>query len=339
MHRLATVVVVASFAFGCGGDDGDDPSPSKQSYQVVFEDLGSALLSVWGTSKDDVWAVGGDPGDGKGPLVLHYDGAAWTRHATGTTGDLWWVHGFAGGPVFFGGDGGTILKYEAGSFESQTTPGASTVFGLWGSSPSDVWAVGGNGTDGGFAWRYDGSAWADAGLPADAPAKTSLFKIWGRNADDVWMVGSNGIALHWDGSAFSYGDTGTTRTLFTVHANAERFIAVGGFGDGVILENDGNGWQDVTPLDGTAKVRRVVGVCATAEATFAAGDYASILRREADGWAMVDTRLELGADFHAVWLDPSGGVWAVGGQTSALPLADGALVHSGEKIAAGSYLE
>src|SRR5690606_16900636 len=108
----------------------------------------------WGTSDSDVWTVGGDMRDGTGPLVMHYDGAAWERVETGQSdGDLWWVFGFDGGPVFMGGGGGVILRHEGGTFTVMDTPTTDTVFGIWGASPDDMWAVGGTFDTNGFAWR------------------------------------------------------------------------------------------------------------------------------------------------------------------------------------------
>src|SRR5688572_27135041 len=80
---------------------------SEERWQTVQRDLPGALLSVWGTSASDIWAAGADSRDGKGPTVQRFDGSEWKRVDTGqTSGDLWWVHGFAGGPVYFGGSGG-----------------------------------------------------------------------------------------------------------------------------------------------------------------------------------------------------------------------------------------
>jgi hypothetical protein len=63
------------------------PEPEPEGHwQVVVEALPEAVLSVSGRSATDVWAVGVDKG--QGPLVLHFDGAAWTRVPTGTRGDL-----------------------------------------------------------------------------------------------------------------------------------------------------------------------------------------------------------------------------------------------------------
>src|SRR4051812_16763384 len=68
------------------------PPPEQPKWSMVATKLPSALLSVWGTSEHDVWTVGSDSGDG--PLVMHFDGSAWTRLNTGVSGNLWWVFGF-----------------------------------------------------------------------------------------------------------------------------------------------------------------------------------------------------------------------------------------------------
>src|SRR6185369_11697214 len=107
--------------------------------------------------------------------------------------------GFTDGPVFFGGEHGRILRYVGGAFEPMATPPESgKVFGIWGTSPTDLWAVGGTGIGDGFAWRYDGTAWRALTLPTELK-NLSLFKVWGQRTDDVWLVGSLGAAGHWDG--------------------------------------------------------------------------------------------------------------------------------------------
>src|SRR5690242_12399074 len=102
-NRLWLVAALAVAA--CGGTPG-------RPWTVVAKDQPAALLSTWSSSPTDVWAVGGDPGDGTGPIVEHYDGKTWTKLDSGQRNiDLWWVKGFAGGPVFMTGSGGTILRY------------------------------------------------------------------------------------------------------------------------------------------------------------------------------------------------------------------------------------
>src|SRR5688572_16486603 len=162
----ALMLSAAGALTGCGPDDAPAPAP----WQQVYERLPGALLSVWGTSSSDVWAVGTAPAPGAAPTVLHYDGFRFEELDAGEPGDLWWVFGFASGPVYLGGSGGLIVRYEAGVFTRLATPGTGTVFGIWGSSPDEVWAVGGEagGSRGAFAWRLTGDSWqAAAGFPGE----------------------------------------------------------------------------------------------------------------------------------------------------------------------------
>src|SRR5262249_12681243 len=133
---------------------------------------------------------------GHGPLVLHYDGNAWAQVPTGQSGDLWWVHAFANGPVFMSGANANVLKWEGTHFVRTVTPGLprNTVFGVWGAAPDDVYAVGSGGGANGFIWHYDGNAWSVVSLPDDIPAFTNgdipgFFKVWGSGKNDVWVVG------------------------------------------------------------------------------------------------------------------------------------------------------
>src|SRR5690606_28303709 len=184
-------------------------------------------------------------------------------------GDLWWVHGFAGGPLYMGGAGGVILRYEpaSGAFTRLSTPGSGVVFGVWGSSPDQMWAVGGEagGASGAFAWRLDGDTFRELpGFPSELAEREALWKVFGRGQDDVWMVGTDGTLLHWDGAALSPAFAGIAESLFTVHANSQRFAAVGGFGTGLLLEHPvgapaSEPWVDVSPSGALS----IIGGCLT----------------------------------------------------------------------------
>jgi hypothetical protein len=245
------------------------------------------------------------------------------------------VFGFEGGPIYMGGAGGVILRYETDTFTPMTTPDTGTVYGIWGASPDDLWAVGGASDNvGGFAWRLSGDAWtAEATLPTSVPTSAALWKVYGRAADDVSLVGSNGVSLHWDGSALSEEDTGVGTSLFTVHANTQRYAAVGGLASGILVENDGSGWIDATPSDA---LYGLTGVCLNADDTgYAVGQYASIFSRDAEGWHREELGLSIQLDLHSVWIDSLGEVWAVGGHTASFPLTEGLVLHKGEAVATG----
>ncbi|MBL8945639.1 MAG: hypothetical protein JNK45_20920 [Myxococcales bacterium] len=329
-------VGAALVAFAVGCDSGEETT--GDAWQRVHAELPGALLSVWGTSATDVWTVGADARNGAGPQVLHFDGEAWTRHDTGLTqGDLWWVFGFADGPIYMGGDGGVIVRRDGDTFTVMDTPSTGTIYGIWGASPDDLWAVGGESdASGGFAWRLVGDAWVpEASLPADVPTNAAIWKAFGTAANDVWLVGSNGVALHWDGTALSTGDTGVGSSLFTVYTKDGLYAAVGGLATGIIVEGDGTTWRNVTPepppmgLAGVSLGDDGLGL--------AVGMSGSVYVRDAGGWAPEDPGLLVRENLHGAWVDDDGGLWAVGGQTLTPPLTDGVMIHRGTPVPEGVH--
>lgn len=312
--------------------------PAEPPFVLVHERLPAGLFSVHGTSARDVWAVGGaDEGGAGAPFVLHFDGDGWTRLNPGVRGvALWWVHAFGDGTVFLAGEGGTVLRYADGVFTAMATPAVNTVFGLWGARPDDVWAVGGAGGRNGFVWRFDGASWTSVPLPAGHP-DAAVFKVWGRAADDVWFCGLEGTLLHWDGAALTPVESGTTRSLFTVHAVEGAVVAVGGAGSGTLLERGADGgFVDVTP----PLTPQLNGVWLTsADEGYAVGLGGSVVRRVGGVFREEDPGVFVPRDLHAVWVDPDGGVWAVGGQILVPPFTDGVVIHRGASVPGGTYAE
>lgn len=319
---------------GCAGDDAEPAS--AVAWSMPLSQLPGALISVTGTSSSDVWLVGGDPGDGKGGLLLHYDGAELKRVPSGAP-DIWWAHAFEAGPVFFSGAQGTILKWESGKLSKMDTPtNQGIVFGVWGATADDMWAVGGDAFGGNaFVWRYDGTAWAEAAAVPSVPI-TQYFKVWGSSATDVRIVGADGVALHYDGTAFQVLQTPTTFRLLTLHTNgAGLWAAVGAGSRGVVLEDSGAGFVDVSPAE---QPKALFGVRLDGSDGYAVGVNGSILRRAAGGWRAEPHGQEVFDDFHAVWIDPDGGVWAVGGAIFAPPLVDGMLLYKGKRQLPSGYV-
>lgn len=335
--RTPLALLIALALTACPGPA---PKPSAH-WSFVFHGIANGLVSVAGTSATDVWSCGGDIGDGTGPLVLHFDGKSWKRFPTGVTGDLWWIMPFADGTTYFAGDDGHILQEKNGTFTPMTTPGGLTVFGVWGTAPDNLWAVGGDADNGiGFIWRYDGTAWTPLTAPGGIGETNAFFKVWGSSKDDVWIVGQGGHVLHWDGQALTDANTdpkltGSERTLFTLSGAGGRVAAVGGFASAFIIERSGSGsFVNATP----AGAMGLSGVDLTSATDgWAVGAHLTVLHRDQKGWSTAPTKLSAADDLHAVWVDPSGGVWAVGGDILALPLTHGTMIHYGLDVPGGSF--
>ena len=92
-------------------------------------------------------------------------------------------------------------------------------------------------------------------------------------------------------------------------------------------------WENQSPQGSQG----LIGVCLTEQGGYAVGQFGYIARRDATGWRTEDAGLPPDADnrsLHSVWVDPDGGVWAVGGQVLVEPLVDGWLLHKGASVPA-----
>ncbi|MDX2054789.1 MAG: vanadium-dependent haloperoxidase [Polyangiaceae bacterium] len=316
MNRLWVIwVLFAAVSLGCSNHKAGQEVPS---WAWAAHSEAAALLSVHGTSGEDVWMAGAD--DGQGPLVLHFDGSAWERRVTGVSGDIWWVHATAEGPVFLGGSGSLLLRYEAGKFERLVTPGLGkhTIFGVSAASSEDVYAVGAAAGRNGFIWHFDGVKVVEVPLPQTVPQDAhhdvpGMFKVWVASPKDVWVVGAHGVVLRGNATdGFSLVQSGGEEILFTVHGSGEHVAIVGGTGQGQVLESRGEGLENHTPE--AAPLLQGVFVQPNG-VSWAVGAGGSIFRGFDGKYEAVDPELAFaaGESLHAVWVDPSGGVWAVGG--------------------------
>lgn len=339
MHALPRGLPLALLLGACGSPV-EDPEPPDTSnpcgaFQLVGE-LPAALLSVWGTHPDDVYAVGAD--DGSGPQVFHFDGARWERLPAGGRGDLWWVWG-DGQRVWMVGAGGRILRYDPsdGTFtEDVLGDGTLSLFGVWGPSPDQVYVVAADvrGDRPGEVHRWDGASWELVHTLAPAPNGTlrQPFKVWGTGPEDVWVVGTSALIAHFDGASWDdaiVAPIHPTTTLFTAHGAGGEVFAVGGQGNGMVARFHEGGWTNDSPPPSAVPPGFTGVFVDEALGPVVAGDHGSIWLRSEDGWA-ADCRTPATVwDFHAVWVDPAGGIWSVGGDL--LNLDRGVLAYGGDR--------
>ena len=321
------LIAAVLFLTSCGEDG---PTVTEKTWHLLGERRPSSLLATWATGIDNVWVVGGREAAGAGPTVLHYDGAAWAKLDSGQINvDLWQVFGFADGTVFLGGSNGTILRYRNGTFEKLPTPSPDIVFGLWGSSSNDVWAVGGQTTGRGFVWRFQGTAFeVVSGVPAEL-ANGTVWKVTGRAANDVWMSCSRGLVLHWDGQTLANERIGgMEESLFSIGCQATRCVTAGtNITNGVLYQNDGQGWASKVPTQDGPVWR---GVTPTGEHTYVVGMLGSVLRLTTDGAWVSDPHGLTTEALHAVWTDADGNLFAVGGKFDRALTIDGVLLYTGK---------
>ena len=186
-------------------------------------------------------------------VVVHWDGTAWHRR------------------------GGGIVDPLTRRFSRIRAN--IPLFGLWASSPDDVWAVG----DEGRVCRFDGSAWHEVDCPTDAHLRAVL-----RRPDGTLMVaGVQGTVLICRDGVWSPMATGTSSHLTALHAEADGSVyAAGGRFDarrngfaGTLIRLREGTWTALATDEALPRLRSITRI---GEAVVAVGDQGAIVRIEGD---------------------------------------------------------
>jgi hypothetical protein len=145
------------------GQDGAVVHWDGASWTVFDAGTTRDLWGVWGGASNDIWIVGGEV-TGAWPLILHYDGTAFTEVALAPEQNL---HGGValfkvwgiGSRTFAVGDLGLIVSWDGTQWVEQFGGALANddFVSLWGTSEDHIVAVGGRGN--GRLATFDGSAW------------------------------------------------------------------------------------------------------------------------------------------------------------------------------------
>ncbi len=161
---------------------------------------------------------------------------------SGTTSNLKGVWGTSETNVFAVGDNGTILHHDGITWSSINSGIINNLKDVWGNTGKDVFVVGDDST----ILHYNGTDWSHM----NSGTKDWLVGVWGSKGNDVFAVGTVGSILHYDGSTWSSMNSGTTRILWDIWGSlATDVFAVGD--NGVILHYDGTPSPTTTTTAGS----------------------------------------------------------------------------------------
>ena len=152
--------------------------------------------------------------------------AQWTPMTSGTEADLADVWGTSGSDVFTLGELATddengfqlasmIFHYDGGAWSLQRRIKDVSLRGVWGATPTDVWAVGFDFLDNDArVLHYNGTEWSVVpGFESGGVETLQLVAVWGSSATDVYAVGATfagevslGLVFHYDGVAWARMD-------------------------------------------------------------------------------------------------------------------------------------
>jgi len=224
-----------------------------------------------------------------------------------TTDDLRGVWGSSSSDVFAVGYDGTIAHYNGSAWSSQTSSTTNDLRGVWGSSSSDVFAVGYDGT----ILHYNGTTWSSQTRRTD----NNLYSVWGTSSSNVFAVGASGTILHYT-DAWRFKTSGTTNTLYGVWGSgATDIFAVGASGT-ILHSDDGTSWS--SQASGTTNT--LYGVWGTSSSNvYAVGASGTILRSTDSGTTWSSQTSPTSNNLYGIWGSDTDDIFAVG--------ASGTIIH------------
>lgn len=171
------------------------------SWSADSSTAGIAIRSISGSGPTDVWAAKSVDGG------MHWNGSSWVHHSTTTVGPLEGIWVETPSSIWVAGSNG--LAHTNGSQWTRGEPsptwvkvagepdaGLADLKSLWGTSRSDIWAVGTQAT----ILRYDGVRWQQ--LDAGLQSWVQMYSVWASSPTDAW-IGNDDQILRWNGASFS----------------------------------------------------------------------------------------------------------------------------------------
>lgn len=239
-----------------------------------------SMHDVWGSSAANVWGVG-DKGE-----MVRWDGTAWTLHRYdgtsvtqpplsdfATPASAYTLRGVWGSSVtnvFAVGDSGVVLRYNGTAWSRMTTGTTDGLTDVWGSGASDVYAT----TVTGRLLRFNGSAWS---FVAGVQAAGALRSVWGSAANNVYAVGDGGAVYRYNGTAWSRVRLPTRDALYAVWGSGASNVYAAGSA-GALYRYTGTAWVPEKAQGGNSQIQGFWGTSTGAD-LFASGAGGLIAKR------------------------------------------------------------
>jgi hypothetical protein len=213
-------------------------------------------------------------------------------------------------------DGTVSLSWKP-MLQANALIAGTSLYGIWGSGPNDVFAVGGT------ILHYDGTSWSAMASGTSAV----LLGVWGSSSTNVFAVGAGGggvsvppnvkVILHYDGTSWSAmtvppgpgtfgGLWGSSATdVFAVGTKCSQDVC-----SGTIAHFDGNSWSTMSDPDDLIADNNPSAVWGTGpKDVFAVGLHSTVLHYDGVTWRIVKTGNSYA--LKAVWGSSGADVFAV----------------------------
>ena len=280
---VAAALIAASPALAAGTWQVDSsPNPAGSTF--------SQLNATFAASPTQAWAVGqtrvAASGDGFETLIEQWNGSTWSV--------------VPGAPA---------------------SASASSLNGISGTGPSDIWAVGQNSSTS-FIEHWNGQSWSQVASPASDPPDGQLNAVSADSPTDAWAGGSamnvnntgvTPLIEHWNGTQWSVSpgaiNGGQILSIAAISPADVWALAAAGKGNPAVIEHwNGSTWSIVSlPVSGTLHGLSAV----SANDVWAVGNGGLILNWNGTQWSQVTNPAGQGASLAAVTALSANDAWAI----------------------------
>ena len=172
--------------------------PDSVEQMNIGDDTKPNFNAIWGSSINDMWAVGGLPQGTTAmmtaalPRIYHFDGSSWTKSsdALTTSGALIAIWGASADDVWTVGENGQILHFDGRSWTAQQAIVTEPIVSVTGTDHNHVYAVGGDTRP--VVLAFDGIAWKEIQSKTHLP-EPKLLAILPLGNDQFVVTGQHGL--------------------------------------------------------------------------------------------------------------------------------------------------
>jgi photosystem II stability/assembly factor-like uncharacterized protein len=194
------------------------------------------LMAIHGVDATNVYAAG------ESTTILKYDGTTWTDEGTPGAQNVLLRGVFAADAsnIWVVGNGGRTIKGDGTSWANQTPGTTNDLHAIWGTSASNLIAVGEAGT---VRISTNGNTWAAGPVSG---LTTLLRGVRGTGTNSIWITGDDGEIRFYNGSGpFVAQDSDLAVNVNSIFAvNTNKVVAVGGNRGRTVF--NGTAWTGAT---------------------------------------------------------------------------------------------
>lgn len=306
-HDLMDIIPLPTGEALVVGDFGTVMTASEEFTQVLAMAPQQQEHSAWqvmtSPTKKQLWAIAeGRDGScyacGEAGTVLQLRNEVWQQLPAPTDLNLHCIWD-SGNGLYVGGQLGRIYRYDGEQWSLHYDLHLDlTILGMWGSSPTSIYAVG----DEGLVLHFNGLSWQR--MPSGT--KSALYNLWAWDDQRMLAPGDFGLVLRYNGTDWADFNIGSENFLYDIWGNSlDNIYAVGL--SGTLAHFDGQRWQQL-PTRSRADLLSISG--SDKAGTFIVGTHGSVMRLVGSQWQAEESGVDVG--LRAVCATQSGTVYAVG---------------------------